>query len=145
MDGQYLGNQISREGTFYELIGENEVIATGAGLQQYPIAAAARIQVRAGDIVGWTYETVNGIIDYDNSAPAPTVLIAWNGATWGSGPEAFDLAVGDRLAFPSGTRGGIDNRVYSIEANFVAVPEASTLLLLGFGLAGLAWRLRVGL
>lgn len=114
----------------FQLLGSN-LVDTTVGLNVLPIATG-RIQVQAGDVIGFRFNNTNGKISYDGSASS---------YRWTNWPDAgTDVPTGGTLAESQLTGGG---REYSVAATVAPVPEPASMLVLSAGLAVLARRRRV--
>jgi len=119
----------------YKLTGQNVITGASLGLNNFSFLPENQIAATAGEYIGWTtsegtipFTYINGIV-----ANYPGSVVYDSDAVTSVG-QFFNTCMND----PNGL-----DRIYSISADVAPVPEPSTLLLLGSGLAGLAfWRKR---
>lgn len=123
----------------YTLLGIGTTRAsTGAGLQSYGFGLVSGSDVTgANTTFGWL-DSTTGVIEFDYLFSDPG--FEWYGAT-----PALPLVVGNQYVFNDADLAGAPylypgGRLYSVEftTNSAAIPEPSSLVLLGAGLAGLA-------
>ncbi len=120
----------------YQLIGENDVTISTAGLNHLAISFAQQIVIEAGDVIGFRYNQTffgNRVIAFDQNQGG-----TYRFTNWPDG-GANDVPIGGEIA-SSALLGAGEQRRYSLSATVDPVPEPASLLVLGLGALALRKR-----